>query len=208
MRHQESTHVHLSIITIVLRNRPSGMNRNSALGWDIRQKRLFHLTLVCSRHSHAFTFRVDCPLRSPWYPRPEFLIFTLGLIINVLTFDNNLFTYDKLTPPLRLARRKTLKRCVSSFFVSALLVVHPLVPIIDQNWFDGIAAGLPISMMLVYWYIFVFVYFCFHIYTIFCPSPLRNQQPSYTTSWRFESIVKQTEKFEPRKHKYQMYMHP
>ena len=75
-------------------------SRNSALGWGIRPKRLLHLTVICSLHSHAFTLRVDCPLRLPLTRVSSSWIshFTLGLIINLFTFDN-------LTPPFVLFDR-------------------------------------------------------------------------------------------------------
>ena len=82
-------------------------SRNSALGWGSRPKRLLHLRVDCFLYSHVFTLGVDFPLRLPltrvsssWFSH-----FTSGLIINLFTFDNNIFTFHNLTPPFVLLHR-------------------------------------------------------------------------------------------------------
>ena len=105
-------------------------DRNSALGWGSRPKRFLRLRANCSLHSHVshvFTLRViylPC-LALTLISSSCIYHFTLDLIINVFTFDNDLFTFDNLTPPFVLLDR-------ANEFVSALMV-HPLVRIIDDN---------------------------------------------------------------------------
>ena len=118
-------------------------NRNSALGWGSRPKRFLRLRVNCSLHSYDFTLRVDCFLCLPltWtYPRPEFLIFRL------ISLPSTTISLHSITsPPLSFCsteQTKYFQTLCSSFFVSTL-IVHPLVRIIDDNWFREIPICIP-----------------------------------------------------------------
>ena len=148
------------------------------LVWDSRPKRFLHLRVDCSLHSHIFTLRVNCPLRLPLtrVSLSWFFYFILRLSINLFPFNNP-------PPPFFVLLDRANERLRNTIFHLSLstLIVHPVVCVVDENWFGGIPVHTPTSTLLVYSYtryICVFVYFCFPIYSIFCPSPLRNQQPS------------------------------